>query len=170
MASLITTIHIFCAILLVLIVLLQHGRGADLGASFGGGSQTLFGAGGADNLLIRVTTILALVFLTTSLVLARSTGKVTPLNNGNLFKTTPTQTTPAGEPVAKDKPQATSPTPQAEASTEPAAQTTTATPAETVTVEPVVAAPATTSATTPTTTPAAQVPAEKPAEAAPAGR
>lgn len=63
-------LHVFICIFLVIIVLLQQGKGADMGATFGGGSQTLFGASGADTLLTRVTTVLALGFMGTSLVLA----------------------------------------------------------------------------------------------------
>ena len=70
--SLITTVHIFVCVLLIVIVLLQQGRGADVGATFGGGSNTLFGASGADNLLSRVTTGCAMVFMITSVYLAMS--------------------------------------------------------------------------------------------------
>lgn len=68
--TLVTIVHLFVCFLLVSVVLLQQGKGADMGATFGGGSQTLFGAGGADNLLTRVTTFSAAVFMVTSIVLA----------------------------------------------------------------------------------------------------
>jgi len=51
-------------------VLLQTGKGADMGAVFGGGSQTLFGSGGAGNLLAKLTTGTAIAFMITSLILS----------------------------------------------------------------------------------------------------
>jgi len=54
-----------------MIVLLQTGKGADMGAAFGGGSsQTLFGSTGASTFLSKATTVAAIVFMLTSLVLA----------------------------------------------------------------------------------------------------
>tara|TARA_B100000530_G_C15732924_1_gene398514 strand:- start:67 stop:414 length:348 start_codon:yes stop_codon:yes gene_type:complete len=59
------------AIAIVGLVLLQQGKGADAGASFGAGaSQTVFGASGSGNFLVRATTIAAVVFFVTSLTLA----------------------------------------------------------------------------------------------------
>lgn len=69
--SLLITIHVVAAIVIVGLVLLQRGRGADIGASFGSGaSQTMFGSGGSGNFLTRVTTMLTVVFFATSLGLA----------------------------------------------------------------------------------------------------
>lgn len=66
-----TTFHILVCLLLVLVVLLQSGRAADLAGAFGGsGSQTAFGPRGAASLLSRATTFLAIVFMVSSLVLA----------------------------------------------------------------------------------------------------
>ena len=56
----------------VLVVLLQTGKGADMGAVFGGGSQTIFGSSGAGNFLTRLTTGAAIVFMITSLILTYS--------------------------------------------------------------------------------------------------
>ncbi|MBW1740195.1 MAG: preprotein translocase subunit SecG [Deltaproteobacteria bacterium] len=71
MSSFIIIIHIIVAIALILIVLLQTGKGADMGAAFGGGgSQTLFGSGGASTFLSRLTAIAAIIFMLTSLGLA----------------------------------------------------------------------------------------------------
>ena len=70
MVTLITVLHVVAAIFLVLIVLLQSGKGASLGASFGGASQTVFGASGAGNFLTKLTAISAIVFMCTSLTLA----------------------------------------------------------------------------------------------------
>ncbi len=71
MSTFIIVIHIVVAFALILIVLLQTGKGADMGAVFGGGgSQTLFGSTGASTFLSRLTTAAAVVFMLTSLGLA----------------------------------------------------------------------------------------------------
>ncbi len=71
MSSFIIIIHIIVAVALILIVLLQSGKGADMGAAFGGGSsQTLFGGTGASTFLSKLTTIAAIIFMLTSLGLA----------------------------------------------------------------------------------------------------
>ena len=63
MSVFITVLHIVTCITLVAIVLLQHGRGADIGATFGGGaSQTVFGGRGAGNFLTKLTTGSAILF------------------------------------------------------------------------------------------------------------
>ena len=64
-------VHVLTALALIGLVLIQQGKGADAGASFGGGaSQTVFGSSGAGNFLSRATAILATVFMITSLALA----------------------------------------------------------------------------------------------------
>ena len=71
MQSIIVVIHIIVAVSIVGLVLLQQGKGADAGASFGSGSsQTVFGASGSGNFLTRATTIAATIFFVTSLSLA----------------------------------------------------------------------------------------------------
>ena len=71
MTALIVVIHIVVSIALILIVLLQTGKGADMGAVFGGaGSQTIFGSSGATTFLGKLTTAAAVVFMITSLSLA----------------------------------------------------------------------------------------------------
>ncbi len=71
MKELILIVHILVAVALIGLVLVQHGKGADMGAAFGGGaSATLFGARGSANFLTRLTAGLAAVFFITSLVLA----------------------------------------------------------------------------------------------------
>ena len=71
MSALIVTIHVIVSITLIMIVLLQTGKGADMGAAFGGGSsQSLFGAVGPSTFLSKATTIIAVVFMLTSLTLA----------------------------------------------------------------------------------------------------
>jgi preprotein translocase subunit SecG len=79
MQILLIAIHLIVCIALIMIVLLQTGKGADMGAAFGGGgSQTLFGSTGASTFLSKATTIAAIVFMITSLTLAYiSSGKTT---------------------------------------------------------------------------------------------
>jgi len=66
----VTAAHIIVCVLMVLIVLLQKGKGADMGAAFGGSSQTIFGSSGPGTLLGKITTGVAVVFMLTSLYLA----------------------------------------------------------------------------------------------------
>ncbi|MBM4268240.1 MAG: preprotein translocase subunit SecG [Deltaproteobacteria bacterium] len=69
MALAITIIHIVACFFLIVVVLLQTGKGADIGAVFGGSSQTIFGSGGAGNLLTKLTTWTAVIFMFTSIFL-----------------------------------------------------------------------------------------------------
>src|SRR5262245_56758907 len=70
METLVLVIHVLVALAIVGLVLLQHGKGADVGAAFGGGaSGSLFGATGSANFLSRTTAILAVVFFLTSMAL-----------------------------------------------------------------------------------------------------
>jgi preprotein translocase subunit SecG len=68
----ITLLHVVVCFALVLIVLLQAGKGAEMGAAFGGASQTLFGSSGAMGFMTKLTTAAAIVFMITSLLLAFS--------------------------------------------------------------------------------------------------
>ena len=70
MVTLLTILHILVCIFLVSIVLLQHGKGADVGATFGGGGQSLFGTEGPVPLLNKITTAVAVTFMVTSISLA----------------------------------------------------------------------------------------------------
>lgn len=69
--QIVMVLHVIVALAIVGLILLQQGKGADMGASFGGGgSQTLFGPSGGGNLLTRATAVLAAVFFATSFGLA----------------------------------------------------------------------------------------------------
>jgi preprotein translocase subunit SecG len=71
METIIVVVHLVVAVIIVGLVLLQQGKGADAGASFGGGaSQTVFGASGSGNFLVRATTVAAVIFFITSLSLS----------------------------------------------------------------------------------------------------
>ncbi len=75
MTTLVVTLHVSVCILLILIVLLQSGKGAEMGVSLGGGAgQTLFGAGGPATILTKITTAVAIIFMVTSLTLAYLSG------------------------------------------------------------------------------------------------
>ncbi|HXK56956.1 MAG: preprotein translocase subunit SecG [Gammaproteobacteria bacterium] len=71
MQTILVILHLFLALGLIGLVLMQHGKGADAGAAFGSGaSGTVFGASGAANFLSRATAFLATLFFVTSLTLA----------------------------------------------------------------------------------------------------
>src|SRR2546423_1429993 len=104
MIILVTTLHIIVCLFLIIVVLLQHGKSADIAATFGGqGSQTAFGPRGAATLLSRATTWSAVIFMVTSFTLSilvsrqRGTGSV-------MEGQTPAQTAPAN-PTATATPQ-----------------------------------------------------------------
>jgi preprotein translocase subunit SecG len=71
----VTIIHIIVSVGLILVVLLQTGKGAEVGAVFGGSSATIFGSSGAGNFLTRLTTGMAIVFMITSLTLGYFAGR-----------------------------------------------------------------------------------------------
>ena len=71
MQEIILILHVLVAVCLVSLVLLQHGKGADVGAAFGSGaSNTMFGSVGATPFLMKVTIVLTAVFFATSLTLS----------------------------------------------------------------------------------------------------
>jgi len=70
MVTILTIIHILVCIFLVSIVLLQHGKGADIGATFGGGGESLFGTEGPVPIMNKITTAAAVIFMVTSISLA----------------------------------------------------------------------------------------------------
>jgi preprotein translocase subunit SecG len=84
MTTFVLIIHILVCFGLIGIVLLQSGKGAELGAAFGGSSQTLFGSRGAATFLNKMTTVIAVVFMLTSLALA-----VLTIRAGSVVEKTP---------------------------------------------------------------------------------
>ena len=70
--TVIIVLHILVCVALILIVLLQAGKGAEMGAAFGGASQTIFGSAGAMGFLSKLTTVAAVIFMITSLLLTFS--------------------------------------------------------------------------------------------------
>jgi preprotein translocase subunit SecG len=75
MRLIVVVIHLAVCIGLILIVLLQKGKGASMGAAFGGSSQTVFGSAGAGTFLQRITVAAAVIFMLTSLTLALLFGR-----------------------------------------------------------------------------------------------
>jgi preprotein translocase subunit SecG len=75
MIVVITIIHIIVSFGLILVVLLQTGKGAEVGAVFGGSSATIFGSSGAGNFLTKLTSGMAIVFMFTSLALGYFAGR-----------------------------------------------------------------------------------------------
>jgi preprotein translocase subunit SecG len=93
MYILLIVVHIIVSIVLVMIVLLQTGKGADMGAAFGGASQTLFGGAGPAPLLGKVTTGAAVIFMITSLALAYMSAN--PSAGSMVNRPVPAQSAPA---------------------------------------------------------------------------
>ncbi len=108
-----TIIHVFVCLFLIIVVLLQHGKSADIAATFGGqGSQTAFGPRGAATLLSKATTWSAIIFMVTSfaLTVARPSGG----SGGSVLGTEkPAQTQPAATPTPAPSPTPAGSTPAA---------------------------------------------------------
>jgi preprotein translocase subunit SecG len=116
MVTLVAAIHIIVCVTLVIVVLLQQGKGADVGAVFGGSSSTVFGASGAGNMLTKITWACAAIFFTTAIFLAySSTRRVT----GSIFEGVgiPAQSAPRRGTLPLRKP--TAPAPPANPATAP---------------------------------------------------
>jgi len=106
MEKLVLVIHVLAAIGVIGLVLLQHGKGADMGASFGSGaSGSLFGVSGSSNFMSRATAGFVMVFFSTSLTLAYMSSHKS--GGGSVVKASVTET--AKTPVVNTdavKPQA----------------------------------------------------------------
>ncbi|HEY5994712.1 MAG TPA: preprotein translocase subunit SecG [Gallionellaceae bacterium] len=101
METIVWVIHIITAIVLIGLVLMQHGKGADMGAAFGTGSAgSLFGSSGSANFLSRSTAVAAAIIFVTSLTLTYYHSH-TPQNLGVMDKVEPAKTAPAGEQPAQ---------------------------------------------------------------------
>lgn len=125
MTVLFTIIHVIVSIFLIFVILIQSSKGAEMGAAFGGSSQTIFGSRGAGSLMSKITTISAVVFMVTSLVLA----VVATKSNSVIKKTIPLEQktgTPLQQGPIQSAPQQApaSQTPQAPAQTQPLQQNT----------------------------------------------
>ena len=104
--NVIIALHVLIALAIIGLVLLQHGKGADMGSGFGGGaSSSLFGATGSANFLSRTTAVLAAIFFALSLALAyiatnRATEPGGVMDTVKLRKSEPAKApAPAGAPA-----------------------------------------------------------------------
>jgi len=102
MEKLVLVVHVLAALGVIGLVLLQHGKGADMGASFGSGaSGSLFGVSGSSNFMSRATAIFVIVFFSTSLTLAYMASD--KAGGGSVVKAHVTQTEAnKAAPVATD--------------------------------------------------------------------
>ena len=89
LSSVILAVQMLAALAMIGLILMQHGKGADMGASFGGGSSgSLFGASGSANFLSRTTAVLATVFFVSTLALAYLSN-VRPASSGSVLEGAP---------------------------------------------------------------------------------
>jgi preprotein translocase subunit SecG len=115
MVSIVISIHVIVCVAMCIIILLQQGKGAEVGAVFGGSSQTVFGASGAGNALTKATWSLAIIFFASSIFLAfASARRVT----GSIFEGRPS--TSSVMPASKLAPKSANPAAPAPAAHSPA--------------------------------------------------
>jgi len=112
--TLIIVAHVLVALAIIGLVLLQHGKGADMGSGFGGGSSSsLFGATGSANFLSRATAVLATLFFILSLTLAYlATNRAPTPAGGGVIDAVRQQQKPAPAQPEKPAPEAQKPAPQ----------------------------------------------------------
>jgi preprotein translocase subunit SecG len=106
--TIIIVVHILVCAALILIVLLQAGKGAEMGAAFGGASQTIFGSAGAMGFLSKLTTIAAVIFMITSLLLTFTSSR----RASTVMKERPAPTAPSSPSEMPVQPQAPVPEPK----------------------------------------------------------
>ncbi|HXX76727.1 MAG TPA: preprotein translocase subunit SecG [Nitrospiraceae bacterium] len=104
MYTLLVIVHVFVCFLMIGAILLQSGKGAEIGAAFGGSSQTVFGSRGPANFLSKFTVIVASVFMLTSFSLAilakERNFASTVIDLKKKEASQPTPTAPVGTPAA----------------------------------------------------------------------
>ena len=98
--NVILAVQMLAALAMIGLILIQHGKGADMGAAFGSGSSgSLFGASGSANFLSRTTAVLAAVFFVSTLALAYF-GNARPASSGSVLET-PAAAVPANAPASE---------------------------------------------------------------------
>jgi preprotein translocase subunit SecG len=102
MDTLLTIVHVVVCLFLVGIVLLQHGKGADIGATFGGSSQSLFGTEGPLPLLNKITTAAAIIFMLTSVTLAYISSQSSTSSVMSDISSQPAAKVEVAQPLAKE--------------------------------------------------------------------
>ena len=101
MENFVTVVHVITCVLLVLVVLIQSGKGAEISASFSGSSQTVFGSSGGANFFTRFTAVMATIFMITSLTLTTMGGQA----RKSIFEAAPaTETAAPAQPAAPEQP------------------------------------------------------------------
>jgi preprotein translocase subunit SecG len=101
LVNVILAIQMLAALGMIGLILVQHGKGADMGAAFGSGSSgSLFGASGSANFLSRTTAVLAAVFFVTTLALAYF-GNIRPAGSGSVLEN-PAAVPASGVPAGAD--------------------------------------------------------------------
>lgn len=94
LVNVILTVQILTALGMIGLILIQHGKGADMGAAFGSGSSgSLFGASGSANFLSRTTAVLAVIFFVSTLALAYF-GNARPASTGSVLESPAATTVP----------------------------------------------------------------------------
>jgi preprotein translocase subunit SecG len=107
---LVTILHIIVCIVLILVVLLQAGKGANMGAVFGGSSQTIFGSSGPGTFLGKMTTAVAIIFMLTSFSLSYTASRKASSLMEGASRPAAQKTAPVQQPTAP--PAAPAPQPQ----------------------------------------------------------
>src|SRR5579862_6731262 len=103
MVSIVISIHVIVCVAMCIIILLQQGKGAEVGAVFGGSSQTVFGASGAGNALTKATWALAIIFFASSIFLAlASARRVTGSIFDRPFSSAPSSVMPSSKQAPKN--------------------------------------------------------------------
>src|SRR5919197_614497 len=116
LTSVLIVLHVLVALAIIGLVLLQHGKGADMGSGFGGGaSGSLFGATGSANFLSRSTAVLAAIFFVLSLALAYTATRRPAEEGGGVIESIRKQQVEKPAPKAEEKPAAPSAQPAAPA-------------------------------------------------------
>jgi preprotein translocase subunit SecG len=124
MGTFLLIIHVVVCLILIFVVLIQSGKGAELGAAFGGSSQTLFGSRGVATFLSKLTTATAVIFMLTSLFLGvfgvkqHSVVKAPKAQTSPITKSLPDQ----GQPIQKQAEQPSIPPVQEGLPQQPAGQ------------------------------------------------
>jgi len=114
LTTVLIVLHILTALAIIGLVLLQHGKGADMGSGFGGGaSGSLFGATGSANFLSRATAVLAAIFFTLSLALAYVATRRPTEEGGGVIDVIRKQQVEKPATKAEEKPAAPQPAPAA---------------------------------------------------------
>jgi preprotein translocase subunit SecG len=121
MTILLVILHITVSIAMIAVVLLQSGKGAEMGASFGtGGSQSVFGAGGGSTFMSKLTTAAAIIFMLTSLTLAYRSSK--PTSSSIMTSVPASKAVPQKPATVPQQPMQAQPSPAPAAAPQPATQ------------------------------------------------